>query len=188
MLKSNRFYKSEEPVMNRSKKLAITLAVLAVLGGSVYVQPEQALAAEYVIDGDAAFEALKDNSNNGDWIYSESKDEDGSINEDGDHHVALASETSHNYLVFKNIKNEGDNIRLGVAGGRGDDETSYNTLVIENSKIIASWIEGGYSYHNDALRLCGWDSGRCNRYCTWAFPIFLTNVLHGVRRPVNAAD
>ncbi len=136
--------------MNRSKKLAITLAVLAVLGGSVYVQPEQALAAEYVIDGDAAFEALKDNSNNGDWIYSESKDEDGSINEDGDHHVALASETSHNYLVFKNIKNEGDNIRLGVAGGRGDDETSYNTLVIENSKIIASWIEGGYSYHNDA--------------------------------------
>ena len=103
--------------MNRSKKLAITLAVLAVLGGSVYVQPEQGFAAEYVIDGDAAFEALKDNSNNGDWIYSESKDEDGSMNEDGDHHVALASETSHNYLVFKNIKN--NNIRLGVAGGRG---------------------------------------------------------------------
>ncbi len=84
--------------MNRSKKLAITLAVLAALGGSVYGQPEQAFAAEYVIDGYAAFEALKDNSNNGDWIYSESEDED------GDHHVALASETSHNYLVFKNIK------------------------------------------------------------------------------------
>ena len=130
--------------MNRSKKLAITLAVLATLGGCVYVQPEQAFAAEYVIDGDDEFKALKNNSNNGDWIYSESKDED------GDHHVALASETSHNYLVFKNIKNNNNNIRLGVAGGRGDDETSYNTLVIENSNIIASWIEGGYSYHNDA--------------------------------------
>ena len=45
MLKSNRLYKSEESVMNRSKKLAITLAVLAALGGSVYVQPEQAFGA-----------------------------------------------------------------------------------------------------------------------------------------------
>ena len=134
--------------MNRSKKLAITLAVLAVLGGNVYVQPEQGFAAEYVIDGDAAFEALKDNNNNGDWIYSESKDEDGNINEDGDHHVALASETSHNYLVFKNINN--NNIRLGVAGGRGEGEASYNTLIIENSTINASWIEGGYSYDNNA--------------------------------------
>ena len=127
--------------MNRSKKLAITLAVLAVLGGSVYIQPEQGFAAEYVIDGDAAFEALKNNTNNGDWIYSESKD---------DHHVELASETSHNYLVFKNIENKGNNIRLGVAGGRGFGEASYNTLIIENSTINASWIEGGYSYDNNA--------------------------------------
>ena len=82
--------------MNRSKKLAITLAVLAALGGSVYVQPEQGFAAEYVIDGDIEFEALKNNTNNGDWIYSESKEDD------GDHHVELASETSHNHLVFKN--------------------------------------------------------------------------------------
>ena len=144
MLKSNRLYKPEESVMNRNKKLAITLAVLAVLGGSVYVQPEQGFAAEYVIDGDEAFQALTNNDTNGDWHYTES------TSDSFDPHVELASETSHNYLVFKNIKNEGDNIRLGVAGGRGDDETSYNTLVIENSNIIASWIEGGYSYHNDA--------------------------------------
>ena len=45
--------------MNRSKKLAITLAVLAVLGGSSYIQPEQALAAEYVINGNKEFQALE---------------------------------------------------------------------------------------------------------------------------------
>ena len=130
--------------MNRNKKLAITLAVLAAFGGNFYVQPEHGFAAEYVIDGDEAFQALTNNDTNGDWHYTES------TSDSFDPHVELASETSHNHLVFKNIKNEDNNIRLGVAGGRGFGETSYNTLVIENSNINAAWIEGGYSYDNNA--------------------------------------
>ena len=127
--------------MNRSKKLAITLAVLAVLGGSVYVQPEQALAAEYVIDGDTEFNNLK---NDNEWNWYESDEQT-----TGDSHTELKNSTSNNTIILKNIANA-NNLRMGVAGGRGEGEASYNTLVIENSKIIASWIEGGYSYHNDA--------------------------------------
>ena len=127
--------------MNRSKKLAITLAVLAVLGGNVYIQPEQALAAEYVIDGDTAFNNLK---NDNEWNWYESDEAT-----TGDSHTELKNSTSNNTVILKNIANA-NNLRMGVAGGRGEGEASYNTLVIENSKIIASWIEGGYSYHNDA--------------------------------------
>ena len=127
--------------MNRSKKLAITLAVLAVLGGNVYIQPEQALAAEYVIDGDTEFNNLK---NDNEWNWYESDEPT-----TGDSHTELKNSTSNNTVILKNIANA-NNLRMGVAGGRGEGEASYNTLVIENSKIIASWIEGGYSYHNDA--------------------------------------
>ena len=141
VLKGNRLYKSEESVMNRSKKLAITLAVLAALGGSVYVQPEQGFAAEYVIDGDTEFNNLK-NDNEWNWYVSNEPTT-------GDSHTELKNSTSNNTIILKNIANAND-LRMGVAGGRGEGEASYNTLVIENSKIIASWIEGGYSYHNDA--------------------------------------
>ena len=127
--------------MNRSKKLAITLAVLAVLGGSVYIQPEQGFAAEYVIDGDTEFNNLE---NDNEWNWYESDDPT-----TGDSHTELKNLTSNNTVILKNIANA-NNLRMGVAGGRGEGEASYNTLVIENSKIIASWIEGGYSYHNDA--------------------------------------
>lgn len=127
--------------MNRSKKLAITLAVLAVLEGSVYVQPEQGFAAEYVIDGDTEFNNLK-NDNEWNWYVSDDTTT-------GDSHTELKNSTSNNTIILKNIANAND-LRMGVASGRGEGEASYNTLVIENSKIIASWIEGGYSYHNDA--------------------------------------
>ena len=122
--------------MNRSKKLAITLAVLAALGGSVYVQPEQGFAAEWVIDGDTAFEALDGNP---DWNYYTSTDPN------GDSHVELKGKTSNNTIVFKNIKQD-----YGVAGGRGNGDTSNNTLIIDNSTITANWIEGGYSYNGNA--------------------------------------
>ena len=127
--------------MNRSKKLAITLAVLVALGGSVYVQPEQGFAAEYVIDGDTEFYNLE-NDNEWNWYVSNEQTT-------GDSHTELKNSTSNNTIILKNIANAND-LRMGVAGGRGEGEASYNTLVIENSKIIASWIEGGYSYHNDA--------------------------------------
>ena len=127
--------------MNRDKKLAITLAVLAALGGSVYVQPEQGFAAEYVIDGDTEFNNLE-NDDEWNWYVSNEPTT-------GDSHTELKNSTSNNTIILKNIANAND-LRMGVAGGRGEGEASYNTLVIENSKIIASWIEGGYSYHNDA--------------------------------------
>ena len=127
--------------MNRSKKLAITLAVLAALGGCVYVQPEQAFAAEYVIDGDAEFNNLE-NDNEWNWYVSNDLTT-------GDSHTELKNSTSNNTIILKNIANAND-LRMGVAGGRGFGEASYNTLIIENSTINASWIEGGYSYDNNA--------------------------------------
>ena len=127
--------------MNRSKKLAITLAVLAALGGSVYVQPEQGFAAEYVIDGDTEFNNLE-NDNEWNWYVSNDLTT-------GDSHTELKNSTSNNTIILKNIANAND-LRMGVAGGRGFGEASYNTLIIENSTINASWIEGGYSYDNNA--------------------------------------
>ena len=112
VLKGNRLYKSEEPVMNRSKKLAITLAVLAVLGGSVYVQPEQALAAEYVITGDEI-----------NHLGDEWRDESTSI--------ALKDSVNDNVIIFKGV--EYDN---SIYGGWGDKEnSSNNTLIFIDSEI-----------------------------------------------------
>ena len=128
MLKSNRFYKSEEAVMNRSKKLAITLAVLAVLGGSVYVQPEQGFAAEYVIDGDDEFKALEYND---EWTkHYPTKS------------LFLDKSKSNNIIVFENITTD----KWSLAGGRGHEvETSNNTLVIKHSTIGKN-IYGGFTY------------------------------------------
>ena len=95
MLKGNRLYKSEEPVMNRSKKLAITLAVLAALGGSVYVQPEQGFAAEYVIDGNTAFNNLGD-----EWRE--------------DSNIALKNSVNDNVIIIKNVTTEKSIYGAGV--------------------------------------------------------------------------
>ena len=112
MLKSNRLYKSEEAVMNRSKKLAITLAVLAALGGCVYVQPEQAFAAEYVIDGNTAFNNLGD-----EWRE--------------DSNIALKNSANDNVIIIKNVTTKNS-----IYGGWGDKEnSSNNTLIFIDSEI-----------------------------------------------------
>ena len=88
-----------------------------------------------MIDGDAAFEALK---NNDEWnhFYTDPT---------SDNHVELKGKTSDNTIVFKNIEQN-----YSVAGGRGSGKTSNNTLIIDNSIINAKWREGGYSYDSDA--------------------------------------
>ena len=111
--------------MNRSKKLAITLAVLAALGGSVYVQPEQAFAAEYVIDGDDEFEALEYND---EWTKH-----------DPTNSLFLDKSKSNNIIVFENITND----KYELSGGRGHAaETSNNTLVVKHSTIGKIFMGG----------------------------------------------
>lgn len=128
--------------MNRSKKLAITLAVLAVLGGSSYIQPEQALAANVVIDGDMEFEALKSND---DWTYS--------VSTDGAEHAIYLKNSNNNTVTFQNIKTDANGkevIDIDISGGRGSDEASYNKIYVINS-IVGSEasVFGGYSYWKD---------------------------------------
>ena len=150
MLKSNRLYKSEEPVMNRSKKLAITLAVLAALGGSVYVQPEQGFAAEYVITGDEI-----------NHLGDEWRDESTSI--------ALKNSVNDNVIIFKGVKSANS-----IYGGWGDREnSSNNTLIFINSEIgkdsdKSNWgqiggawagpYESGKTYHADNNTVIVYDS------------------------------
>ena len=119
--------------MNRSKKLAITLAVFAALGGNVYVQPEQALAANVVIDGDDEFEALEYND---EWTKHYPTNS-----------LFLDKSKSNNIIVFENITTD----KWSLAGGRGHEvETSNNTLVIKHSTIgkttIGKNIYGGFTY------------------------------------------
>ena len=114
--------------MNRSKKLAITLAVLAALGGCVYIQPEQVLAANVVIDGDDEFEALEYND---EWTKH-----------DPTNSLFLDKSKSNNIIVFENITTD----KWSLAGGRGHAvETSNNTLVIKHSTIGKN-IYGGFTY------------------------------------------
>ena len=108
--------------MNRSKKLAITLAVLAALGGSSYIQPEQAFAAEYVIDGDMEFEALKSND---DWDIT---DKGNAINPN--------KSSFNNSVVFKNITQK-MSLRAGYST---NSNVNNNTLVIINSNIDTSSV------------------------------------------------
>ena len=106
--------------MNRSKKLAITLAVLAALGGSVYVQPEQGFAAEYVIDGNTAFNNLGD-----EWRE--------------DSNIALKNSVNDNVIIIKNVTTE-----KSIYGGWGDHtNSSNNTLILINSEIGANSINTG---------------------------------------------
>ena len=106
--------------MNRSKKLAITLAVLAALGGSVYVQPEQGFAAEYVIDGNTAFKNLGD-----EWRE--------------DSNIALKNSVNDNVIIIKNVITE-----KSIYGGWGDHtNSSNNTLILINSEIGADSINTG---------------------------------------------
>ena len=106
--------------MNRSKKLAITLAVLAALGGSVYVQPEQGFAAEYVIDGNTAFKNLGD-----EWRE--------------DSNIALKNSVNDNVIIIKNVTTE-----KSIYGGWGDHtNSSNNTLILINSEIGADSINTG---------------------------------------------
>ena len=106
--------------MNRSKKLAITLAVLAALGGCVYVQPEQAFAAEYVIDGNTAFNNLGD-----EWRE--------------DSNIALKNSVNDNVIIIKNVTTENS-----IYGGWGDHtNSSNNTLILINSEIGADSINTG---------------------------------------------
>ena len=121
--------------MKRTTKALIALSVFAVFSG-LTMPPRDAHAAEWVIDGNAEFEALK---NNDEWLYT------ASANPNGDSHVELKGKPSNNTIVFKNIVQE-----IGVAGGRGNGDTSNNTLIIDNSTITANWIEGGYSYNGNA--------------------------------------
>ena len=128
--------------MNRSKKLAITLAVFAVLGGSSYIQPEQALAANVVIDGDMEFETLKSND---DWTYS--------VSTDGAEHAIYLKNSNNNTVTFQNIKTDANGkevIDIDISGGRGSDEASYNKIYVINS-IVGSEasVFGGYSYWKD---------------------------------------
>ena len=98
--------------MNRSKKLAITLAVLAALGGSAYIQPEQGFAAEYVIDGNTAFNNLGD-----EWRE--------------DSNIALKNSVNDNVIIIKNVTTE-----KSIYGGWGDKEnSSNNTLIFIDSEI-----------------------------------------------------
>ena len=106
--------------MNRSKKLAITLAVLAALGGCVYVQPEQAFAAEYVIDGNTAFNNLGD-----EWRE--------------DSNIALKNSVNDNVIIIKNVTTKNS-----IYGGWGDHtNSSNNTLILINSEIGADSINTG---------------------------------------------
>ena len=120
--------------MKRTTKALIALSVFAVFSG-LTMPPRDAHADKWVIDGDTAFEALK---NNDEWnhFYKDTT---------SDNHVEIKGQTSNNTIVFKNIKQD-----YGVAGGRGSGETSNNTLIIDNSTINAKWIEGGYSYNGNA--------------------------------------
>ena len=98
--------------MNRSKKLAITLAVLAAFGGNFYVQPEQGFAAEYVITGDEI-----------NHLGDEWRDESTSI--------ALKDSVNDNVIILKGV--EYDN---SIYGGWGDKEnSSNNTLIFIDSEI-----------------------------------------------------
>ena len=116
--------------MNRNKKLAITLAVLAVLGGSVYVQPEQGFAANVVIDGNDEFQAIIKNPGS-DWEYRS----------DGKGALFLKNSKSDNTVIVENVTNG-----ISIAGGRGSDvETSNNTLIINKSSINGN-VFGGFSY------------------------------------------
>ena len=121
--------------MKRTTKALIALSVFAVFSG-LTMPPRDAHADKWVIDGDDAFIALDGNP---DWNYYTSTDSN------GDSHVELKGKTSNNTIVFKNIEQN-----YGVAGGRGSGETSNNTLIIDNSTITANWIEGGYSYNDNA--------------------------------------
>ena len=120
--------------MKRTTKALIALSVFAVFSG-LTMPPRDAHADKWVIDGDAAFEALKDND---EWnhFYTDPT---------SDNHVELKGKTSDNTIVFKNIEQN-----YSVAGGRGSGKTSNNTLIIDNSTINAKWIEGGYSYNDNA--------------------------------------
>ena len=120
--------------MKRTTKALIALSVFAVFSG-LTMPPRDAHADKWVIDGDTAFEALK---NNDEWNHFYNDDT-------SDNHVELKDKTSNNTIVFKNIKQD-----YGVAGGRGNGDTSNNTLIIDNSTINAKWIEGGYSYNGNA--------------------------------------
>ena len=124
--------------MNRSKKIAITLAVLAALGGSSYIQPEQAFAAEYVIDGQDEFDALAEKI---EWSDSGS--------------VYLMNSSSGNTITFKDIKTFKD-----INGGRTDSgNVENNTLILTNGTIIkdnpsdigTGQIFGGYTKNGDAI-------------------------------------
>ena len=120
--------------MKRTTKALIALSVFAVFSG-LTMPPRDAHADKWVIDGDAAFEALKDND---EWNHFYT-------GPTSDNHVELKGKTSDNTIVFKNIEQN-----YSVAGGRGSGKTSNNTLIIDNSTINAKWIEGGYSYDSDA--------------------------------------
>ena len=98
--------------MNRDKKLAITLAVLAALGGNAYVQPEQGFAAEYVIAGDEI-----------NHLGDEWRDESTSI--------ALKNSVNDNVIIFKGVESANS-----IYGGWGDREnSSNNTLIFIDSEI-----------------------------------------------------
>ena len=136
--------------MNRDKKLAITLAVLAVLGGSVYVQPEQGFAAEYVIDGNTAFNNLGD-----EWRE--------------DSNIALKNSVNDNVIIIKNVTT-----KKSIYGGWGDKEnSSNNTLIFIDSEIgngsdKSNWgqiggawagpYESGKTYHADNNTVIVYDS------------------------------
>ena len=103
--------------MNRSKKLSITLAVLAALGGSAYIHPEQGFAAEYVINGNKEFQALEHDDA---WVKHITNS------------LYLDKSKSNNIIVFENITND----KYELSGGRGHAaETSNNTLVVKHSTI-----------------------------------------------------
>ena len=117
--------------MNRSKKLAITLAVLAVLGGSVYIQPEQGFAAEYVIDSQYKFDYIN-NGNDNNWGVDDNK-------------IKLNEASSDNTLVFKKITSYKSLIggygSLANADGSSADANN-NTIVLINSYVDTTDIPG----------------------------------------------